>query len=98
MAVNCILNTGSQRSYFPSNISYYLKPSKGRIKEVRLPLNTYTSCFTKKFKLVELKIDFGDGKETTHLVLVDKEFDIPDQFSHLRCIEKNLNQRNSKFA
>ena len=47
VAVNCILNTGSQRSYFSRNIHYYFKPSKGQIQEVRLPLNTYTSRSTK---------------------------------------------------
>ena len=31
-------------------------------------------------------------------VLVDKEFNIPYQFPHLRSIEKNLKQCNSKFA
>ena len=30
MAINCILNTESQRSYFSSNITYYLLPSKGQ--------------------------------------------------------------------
>ena len=29
MAVNCTLDTGSQRSYFTDNITYYLKSSKG---------------------------------------------------------------------
>ena len=72
ITVNCILDTGSQRSYFSSNITYYLKPSKGQIKEVRLPLNTYRSCSTKNFQLVELKIGFGVKKKTTHPVLVDK--------------------------
>ena len=38
MAVNCILDTGSQSSHFSSNITNYLKPSKGQIKEVRLPI------------------------------------------------------------
>ena len=47
---------------------------------------------------MELKIDFGDGKETVRPVLVDKEFYIPYQFPHLRSIEKYLKQRNSKFA
>ena len=97
-AVNCILDIGSQRFYFSSNITYYLKPGKGQIKEVRLPLNTYTCRSTKNFQFVELKIGFGDEKETTRLVLVDKEFNIPYQFPHLRSIEKNLKQRNSKFA
>ena len=54
MAVNYIFDTGSQRSYVSINITYYLKSSKGQIKEVRLPLNTYTSCSTKNFQLVEL--------------------------------------------
>ena len=97
MAVNCILNIGSQRSYFSSNITY-LKPSKEQIKEVRLPLNTYTSRSTKNFQLVKLEIGFGDGKETTRPVLVDKEFNIPYQFPRLRSFEKNLKERNSKFA
>ena len=66
--------------------------------EVKLPLNTYTSRSTKNFQLVELKIGFGDGKETTRPVLVDKEFNIPYQFPNLRSLEKNLKQRNSKFA
>ena len=47
---------------------------------------------------MELKISYGDGKETTRPVLFDKEFNIPYQFPHLRSIEKNLKQRNSKFA
>ena len=47
---------------------------------------------------MELKIGFGDGKETTRSVLVDKEFNSPYQFPHLRSIEKNLKQGNSKFA
>ena len=47
---------------------------------------------------MELNIGFGDGKETTRPVLVDKEFNIPDQFPHLRSIEKNLEQHNSKLA
>ena len=94
MAVNCILDTGGQRSYFSSNITYYLKPSKEQIKELRLALNTYTSRSTKNFQLVELKIGFGDGKERTCPILVDKEFNIPDQFSHLRSIKKSLKQGN----
>ena len=98
MAVNCILDTGSQRSYVSNNIIYYLKPSKGQIKEVRLPLNTDNSRSTKDSQLAELKIGFGDGKETTHCILVDKEFNIPYQLPHLRSIEKNLKQHNSKFA
>ena len=95
MAVNCILDTGSQRS---CNITYNLKPSKRQIKEVKLPLNPYTSRSTKNFQLVGLKIGFGDGKETTRPVLVDKDFNISYQFPHLRSIEKNLKQHNSKFA
>ena len=98
MVGNCILDTGSQRSYFSSNITFYLKLSKGQRKEVRLPLNTYTSRSTQNFQFVELKISFSDGKETTRPVLVDKEFNIPYQFQHLRSIEKNLKQRNSKIA
>ena len=47
---------------------------------------------------MELKIGFSDGKETTRLVLVDQEFNIPNQFPHLRSIEKNLKKHNSKFA
>ena len=61
-------------------------------------MNTYTCRTTKKFQLVELKIGFGDGKEATRPVLVDKEFNIPNQFPHLRSIEKNLKQYNSKLA
>ena len=95
MAINCIPDTGSQRSYFSSNNTYFLKSSKGQIKEVRLPLNTYTNRSTKNFQLVELKIGFGDGKETTRPVIVNKTFNIP---YYLRSIEKNLKQRNSKFA
>ena len=98
IAVNCIFDTGSQRSYLPTNITYFLKPSEGQIKEVRLPLNTYTSRSTKNFQLVELKIGFGDGKKTTHPILGNKEFNIPYQFPYLRCIGKNLKQCNSKFA
>ena len=98
MSVKCIIGTGSQRSYFSSNITNYMKPSKGQIKEIRLSLNTYTSYSSKNFQFVELKIDFGDGKERAHSVLVDKKFNIPDQFPHLRSIEKNLKQRNSNFA
>ena len=98
MAVARIFDTRSQRSYFSSNITYYLKPSKRQIKEVRLPLNIYTSHSTKNFQLVESKIGFGDGKEATRPILIDKEFKIPYRFPHLRSIEKNLKQRNSKFA
>ena len=47
---------------------------------------------------MELKIGFGDGKEKTCPILVDKEFNIPYQFPHLRSNEKNLKQRNWKFA
>ena len=47
---------------------------------------------------MELKIGFGDGKEITCPVLVDKEFNIPYQFPHLRSIKKKLKQCNSKFA
>ena len=98
MDVNSILNTGSPRSYFSSNVNHYVKPSKGQIKSVILPLNTYTSRSTKNFQLEELKIGFGYGKETICLVLVDKEVNIPNQYPHLSSIEKNLKQRNLKFA
>ena len=97
MSVNRILDTGGQRSFFSSNITNYLKPSRGQIKEVRLPLNTYTSRSTKNFRLVELKIGFGDEKETTRPVLVDKEFNILYRFPHLRSIEKNLKQCNENL-
>ena len=93
----CICITAIQH-YFSTNMTYYLKPIKGQIKEVRLPLNPFTSCSVKNFLLVELKIGFGDGKETTRPVLIDKEFNIPYQFPHLKSIEKNLKQHNSKFA
>ena len=82
VAVNCILDTGSQRSYFSCNITNYLKSSKGQTKEERLPLNTYTSRSTKNFQLVELKIGFNDGKETIHLVLVYNNSTFPTN-SHI---------------
>ena len=47
---------------------------------------------------MELKIGFNDGKETINPVLVDREFNIPNQFPHLGSIKKNQKQRNSKFA
>ena len=72
--VNCLLDTGSQRSYFSKGLAEKLKSKKYSLTPGGNEVNTFLS--TRKKGLEEVVLGIQVDKDRTLPVLVDEDFDI----------------------
>ena len=96
--VNCLLDTGSQRSYFSKVVAEKLKCKKHSFTPGDYEVSTFFG--TRKKRLEEVVLGIHVDKDWTfHLpVLVDKDFDINLKTDHFSEVKKNLNNLKYKLA
>ena len=96
--VNCLLDTGSQRSYFHKGVAEKLKCKKHSFTLGDYEVSTFLG--TRKKRLEEVVLGIHVDKDITfHLpVLVDEDFDINLKIDHFGEVKKNLNNLKYKLA
>ena len=93
--VNCLLDTGSQRSYFSKGVAEKLKCKKHSFTLRDYEVSTFLGPRKKRLEEVVLRIQV----DTFHLpVLVDEDFDINLNIDHFGEVKKNLNNLKYKLA
>ena len=96
--VNCLLDTGSQRSYFSKGVAEKLKCKKHSFAPGDYEVSTFLGTRKKRLEEVVLGIQV-DKDRTFHLpVLVDEDFDINLNIDHFGEVKKNLNNLKYKLA
>ena len=96
--VNCLLDTGSQRSYFFKGVGEKLKCKKHSITPGNYEVSTFLGTRKKRLEEVVLGIHV-DKDRTFHLpVLVDEDFDINLKIDNFGKVKKNLNNLKYKLA
>ena len=96
--VNCLLDTGSQRSYFSKGMAEKLKCKKHSLTPGDYEVNTFLGTRKKRLEEVVLGIQV-DKDRTFHLpVLVNEDFDINLNIDHFGEVKKNLNNLKYKLA
>ena len=93
--VNCLLDTGGQRSYFSKGVAEKLKCQKHSFTPGNYEVSTFLGTRKKRLEEVVLGIQ-ADKDRTFHLpVLVDEVFDINLNIDHFGEVNKNL--KNLKY-
>ena len=88
--VNCLLDTGSQRSYFSKGVAEKLKCKKHSLTPGDCEVNTFLGTRKKRLEEVVQGIQV-DKDRTFHLpVLVDEDFDINLNIDHFGAVKKKL--------
>ena len=96
--VNCMLDTGSQRSYFSKEVAEKLKCKKHSFPPGDDEVNTFLGTRKKRLEEVILGIQV-DKDRTFHLpVLVDEDFDINLNIDPIGEIKINFNNLKQKLA
>ena len=96
--VNCLIDTGSQRSYFSKGMAEKLKCKKRSLTPGDYEVNTFLGTRKKRLEEVVLGIQM-DKDRTFHLpVLVNEDFDINLNIDHFGEVKKNLNNLKYKLA
>ena len=96
--VNCLLDTGSQKSYFSKRVAEKLKCKKHSLNPGDYEESTFLGTRKKRLEEVVLSIQV-DKDRTFHLpVLVDEDFDINLNIDHFGEVKKNLNNLKHKLA
>ena len=96
--VNCLLDTGSQRSYFSKGVAEKLKCKKHSFTPGDYEVSTFLGTRKKRLEEVILGIHV-DKDRTFHLpVLVDEDFDINLKIDHFGEVKKNLDNLKYKLA
>ena len=87
--VNCLLDTGCQRSYFSKGVAEKLKCKKHSFTPGDYEVSTFLGTRKKRLEEVILGIQV-DKDRTFHLpVLVDEDFDINLKIDHFDEVKKN---------
>ena len=95
--VSCLLDTGSQRSYFSKGVVEKLKCKKDSFTPGVYEVSTFLGTRKKRLEEVVLGIQV-DKDRTFHLpVLVDNDFDINLNIDHFGEVKKNLNNLKHKL-
>ena len=96
--VNCLLDTGSQRSYFSKGVAEKLKCKKHSFTPGDYEVSTF--LVTRKNRLEEVVLSIQVDKDRTfHLpVLVDEVFDINLKIDPFGEVKKNLNNLKHVLA
>ena len=96
--VNCLLDSGSQRSYFSKGVAEKLKCKKHSFTPGDYEVSTFLG--TRKKRLEEFVLGIQVDKDRTLLlpVLVDEDFDINLKIDHFGEVKKNLNNLKYKLA
>ena len=96
--VNCLLDTGSQRSCFSKGVAEKSKCKKHSLTPGDYEVSTFLGTRKKRLEEVVLGIQV-DKDRTSHLpVLVDEDFDINLNIDHFGKVKKNLNNLKYKLA
>ena len=96
--VSCLLDTGSQRSYFSKGVAEKLKCKKHSFTPGDYEASTFLGTRKKRLEEVVLGIQV-DKDRTLHLtVIVDEDFDINLNIDHFGEVKENLNNLKHKLA
>ena len=96
--VNCLLDTGSQRSYFSKRVAEKLKCKKPSFTPGDYEVSTFLGTRKKRLEEVVLGIHVNKDRTFHQPVLVDEDFDINLKIDHFGEVKKNLNNLKYKLA
>ena len=95
--INCLFDSGSQRSYFSKSILDLLE-FKSQINEVQFEVKTFISSAVKKLKEVRLGIQVTNERKLPLQVLIDDSFDIKFDILDLNKALSNFKNLNYKLS
>ena len=96
--LNCLFDTGSQRTYFSAQVMEKLGCYKSFLSPVEYVVKTFLGSKTKKLNQVVVRIEVNKGNSLPLPVLIDDEFDMNLRFDNFKSIKNNLLNLNYKLA
>ena len=96
--INVLVDTGSQRSYFPKSVVDMLGINIDGYKPKVYDVNTFLGRKVKELKQIVLDTTLTPGTTRPLAVLIDNEFDISFNFKDLAIALSNFKQLNYKLA
>ena len=96
--LNCLFDTGSQRTYFSGQVMEKLGCYKSFLSPVEYVVKTFLGSKTKKLNQVVVGIEVNKGNSLPLPVLIDDEFDMNLRFVNFKSIKSNLLNLNYKLA
>ena len=96
--LNCLFDTGSQRTYFSGQVIEKLGCYKSFLTPVEYVVKTFLGSKTKKLKQVVVGIGVNKGNSLPLPVLINEEFDMNLRFDNFKSVKNNLLNLNYKLA
>ena len=96
--LNCLFDTGSQRTYFSGQVMEKLGCYKSFLSPVEYVIKTFLGSKTKKLNQVVVGIEVNKNNSLPLPVLIDDEFDMNLRFDNFKSIKNNLLNLNYKLA
>ena len=95
---NCLIDTGSQRSYLSHQVIEKLNINLTDYSSVNYDVSTFLGAKKKELKQMMLDIDYSPGNTVPLPVLVDEEFDLKFHVSDFATVISNVEKLGFKLA
>ena len=95
---NCLLDTGSQRSYFSEKILNKLKIDTINLNNVSYNVKTFVSSQVKNLKEIMLNVKVAGNNFLPLPILIDNSFEISFNITDLNKALMNFREKNIKLA
>ena len=96
--LNCLFDTGSQRTYFSGQVMEKFGCYKSFLSPIEYVVKTFLGSKTKKLNQVVVGIEVNKGNSLPLPVLIGDEFDMNLRFDDFESIKNNLLNLNYKLA
>lgn len=95
--LNCLFDTGSQRTYFSRQVIEKLGCYRSFLTPVEYDVKTFLGSKKKKLNQVVVGIEVNKGNSLPLPVLIDDEFDMNLRFDNFKSVKNNLLKLQTSF-
>ena len=88
----CLVDTGSQRSYFSGNVLEQIKCREDSLSTIKYDIKTFIGCESRELKETMLEIYLDSKAKTEMPILVDQQMKLEYEVSDLNLALKNISK------